>query len=215
MCTDVHGHPPHMSIRTQVCMGALPHRHKSKVKRANKQKHRRSHPAPSTSEPHSAGVPGAEQPPSRFLKLHPPRAAAVSKSVLFVNTIKKPAATHNHPRGKCLPALEQSTVIAINGDGSPTAESLSLVLKIDPLEFADGKKMILCTNEETERQGRNGALTMELPRGQRASHPRGPRGGLEGLHTSVCVTVGRATGGPWPGTEVVTVPRHKTSSGDR
>lgn len=37
-------------------------------------------------------------------------------------------------------ALEQSTVIAINGNGSPMAEPLSLVLKIDPLEFADGKK---------------------------------------------------------------------------
>lgn len=45
-----------------------------------------------------------------------------------------------HPRGKCSPAPEQRAVIVINSNGSPMAESLFLVLKTDPLEFADGKK---------------------------------------------------------------------------
>lgn len=55
-----------------------------------------------------------------------------------------------HPRGKCSPALEQRAVIVINSNGSPMAEPLFLVLKTDPLEFADGKKMILCTKQKTE-----------------------------------------------------------------
>lgn len=67
-----------------------------------------------------------------FLKLHLPRAAAVSKSVLFVNTIKNPTATHHHPRGKWLPALKHSTVIAINGNGSPMAEPCALCSKLTP-----------------------------------------------------------------------------------
>lgn len=167
-------------------------------KRNEQTKALESHTAPSSSKLHSTGAPDAERPPSRFLKFHLPRAAAVSKSVLFVNTIKKPTATHHHPRGKCLPALEQSTVIAINGNGSPMAEPLSLVLKIDPLEFADGKKrkMILCTNEKTEKARQKWCSDHKDATGAKSRPSWGSRGGLEGLHSSICVRVGRATGGP-------------------
>lgn len=143
MCTHVHTHLTHRHIHTHIHLHTYTHvcPPASTNHKENRQvKCHRKPPSPSTSKLHSAGIPSPAQPPTHSLKLHLPRAAAVSKSLLFVNTIKKPTAMHHHPRGKCLPALAQSTAIATNGNGSPMTESLRLVLKIDPLEFADGEK---------------------------------------------------------------------------
>lgn len=135
LCTS-HTHE-YAHIYTHLC--AHVHFHTGTNQKPSKQtkKEAESHTAPSTSELRSAEIPNtAQHSPQHthphFLKLHLPRAAAVSKSVLFVNTIKNPTATHHHPRGKWLPALKHSTVIAINGNGSPMAEPCALCSKLTP-----------------------------------------------------------------------------------
>lgn len=91
-------------------------------------------------------------------------------SALFVNTIKKTSTKHHHPRGKCSWALKLSAVIPINSNESPMVKSPCIMLKIYPLEFADGKKKkerkqdYLMHKQKTENKARNGILTTEMPR---------------------------------------------------
>lgn len=85
-------------------------------------------------------------------------------SALFVNTIKKPATEHHHPRSKCSRALKRSAVIPINSNESPMAKPPCVMFKIYPLEFADGKKKhYLMYKQKTENKAVNGILTMEMP----------------------------------------------------
>lgn len=72
-------------------------------------------------------------------------------SALFVNTIKKPATEHHHPRSKCSRALKRSAVIPINSNESPMAKPPCVMFKIYPLEFADGKKQTL-SHVQTENR---------------------------------------------------------------